>query len=187
MRCLPVAMAASHPARARAPWCRRPICSGVSAYLLPASRFILLFCFSLTVASQCLRNDARLPRVTRPRVAPLSLEAAFFGPRRLSACGPSEGCSGGDAFRSRLENGLCLPLRWCRMSTPGLAPFVGLSCRGHPHSAARSWGAFLRMGETRPSRAPCSPLSHVLSLVRTGWRPGHRHFAVVKIRFALDV
>lgn len=45
------------------------------------------------------------------------------------------------------------PLRWCRMSTPGLAPFVGLSCRGHPHS----WGAFLRMGETRPSRAPLLP------------------------------
>lgn len=57
----------------------------------------------------------------------------------------------------RLENGLRLPLRWCRMSTPGLAPFVGASCRGHPHSAARSWGAFLRMGETRPSRAPLLP------------------------------
>lgn len=151
-------MAASHPARARAPWCRRPICSGVSAYLLPTSRFILLFCFSLTVASQCLRNDARLPRVTRPRVAPLSLEAAFFGPRRLSACGPSEGCSGGDAFRSPVGKRAVSPPEMVSHVYTGARPLCRALLQGAPSQCSSQLGGLPADG--RDSAQPCPPAPH---------------------------
>lgn len=91
--------------------------------------------------------------MTRPRVAPLSLEAAFFGPRRLSACGPSEGCSGGDAFRSPVGKRAVSPPEMVSHVYTGARPLCRALLQGAPSQCSSQLGGLPADG--RDSAQPC--------------------------------